>query len=127
MIEIDNSIISPEQLLDRVRKNVLNKSNDDINTYQNLNVFDNSNINFNVNEKIRTAQITAFINLNEPIKSHRKLFGPIIIFIKKVIRKTICWYAERLMRQQMRYNDAVVVALSEINNKLDFIIKSKNI
>ena len=128
MIEIDSSIINPEQLLERVRKNVLNKGITEANRAFSSPInapgkpdgekAELSDIDIRITEMIKTAQSYACIELFEPITSDKKIIGPIIVFIKRVIRKLTRWYLTSLATQQMRFNDAVVRSLNELNKKI---------
>lgn len=117
MIEIDNNIVDPAILLERVRKNVLHKKVDNFN----VTTAESSKDSFRIGEQIDEAQIHAGINLYEPISSHRKILGPVIVFFRKVFRRLIRFYAISLTNQQTRFNSAVVRSLNEINNKLNHI------
>jgi len=126
MIEIDNNIINPELLLEKIRKDVLNKESEKINISKKADYIEiKENIN-RINEKIKTVQLHAGIDLSEPIISNKGIIGLIIVLVKKIIRKSIRWYMKSLIGQQVRFNNSMVSTLNEINKKIDSLILNNN-
>jgi len=130
MIEIDSSIIDSEQLLERVRSNVLNKKDEATSQFGIFRgsyatkgyISDKEKDNyvenwFRISECIESANVNAHINIFEPITSHRKILGPGIVFFRRVIRKLIRWHIISITSQQMRFNYAVIRTLEEMNNR----------
>ncbi|WP_270406853.1 FkbM family methyltransferase [Paenibacillus timonensis] len=48
------------------------------------------------------------------ISSHRRILGPTIVFVKKVIRKILKWYIEPITFQQTKFNSAVTPAIGRL-------------
>ncbi|TDL51862.1 methyltransferase domain-containing protein [Paenibacillus dendritiformis] len=58
------------------------------------------------------------VSAEKPITSHRKFSGKIIIFFKKVIRKTLRWYVSETFDKQMQFNASVTKTMNELRNVL---------
>ena len=55
------------------------------------------------------------------LTSNRKIIGPFIVFIKKLVRKLLFWYVEPVCERQTIFNDSATRSakqLSELNNEL---------
>lgn len=92
-------------------------------------------ISEHINKLIRYIEVMERNRENIAYKvlfSNKKTIGKFIIFIKKVIRKTIKWYVEPICFQQTDFNNAVtpsigtlvevVVQLNDKNQKLEYQI-----
>jgi FkbM family methyltransferase len=76
-----------------------------------------SEINGYISVLEKTRQNYAYRN----IFSNRKLIGPVIVFLKKVIRKLLKFYVEPIAFQQTEFNSAVtptIGRMTEIQNEL---------
>ena len=76
-----------------------------------------SEVNGYINTLIHTKDNTC----NRTIKSHKKIIKPVIIFIKRVVRKMTYWFIEPICQQQKAFNSAVtpsVGCMTEINDEL---------
>lgn len=75
--------------------------------------------------KIRIGRIQNFaIQSNYwELKSNRRFFGPIIIFVKRTIRKInhiiLGWYINTLLEHQTCYNQANVAAIKNVDRLLE--------
>lgn len=69
-----------------------------------------SEVGVNLGVMDRSRIVEAF----RPIPTHRKLIGPCIIFVKKVLRRVIKWYIEPLFDQQTRFNNAVTPVVGKL-------------
>lgn len=117
MIEVNTKIIDPTELMDRVRKNVLNKKEITIDDE----LFINENLNL---EGINKDIDSLFINiqkLNETwqihdsvIKSHRKILGPFLVLAKRFVRKMLYWLMKPYIDQQVNFNSSATRAISDI-------------
>jgi len=127
MIEVDNKIIDPIILMERVRKNVLHKKKLDyeINASidRNLDLCDLSRdidlLHINIqklNENWRIDDIT--------IKSHRKYTGKIIILGKRFIRKMLYWFIRPYWDQHVNFNEATTKAISDMTRIQSKLIDS---
>ncbi len=63
------------------------------------------------------------IRKSELIKSHRKLTGPFIVLLKRLIRKISYWYVQFLFDQQIEFNASIT---NSINNIEQYIKYSEN-
>jgi len=117
MINIDNKIIDPKILMERVRKDVLHKKKIEYEM--------NASINGNMDLSDLSKDIDSiYINiqkLNEnwqisdmTIKSHRKYIGRFIVFVKRLVRKMIYWFIRPYWDQQVNFNAATTRAISDI-------------
>lgn len=134
MIEIDNSIISSEMLLERVRKNILNKNIKQEyppNTLLSENIAVNSlNLDLlnkelnSLRENVRTLDNTWIIN-DMPLNTTKKTLSSVNIFIKKVIRRLCYWVIIRpYWNQQIAFNGAATRAISDIMKVQEMIVNA---
>lgn len=119
MFEIDNSIISSEELTARVRRRVLEKN---IPMPKNSLLGDfalaNSNLAQIQNELVMLRDSVNELNtlwvISEPtIYSSRRVIGPVIVFTKKVIRKCLRWLLRPYFDQVTQFNGAATRAISD--------------
>jgi len=63
------------------------------------------------------------VSMNNDISSHRKIIGPVIIGIKKFMRKIIFvllrWYIEPILKQQSEFNSLTIETINDLNKKLE--------
>lgn len=117
MIEVNNRIINPKDLMDRVRRNVLNKKeiyvSDELFTAENIDLDGiNKEIDslfMNIQKLNETWQINDF-----DIKSHRKILGPFLVLAKRFVRKMVYWLIRPYIDQQVKFNAAATRAISDI-------------
>lgn len=120
MIKMTNeNIINPNKLLMRIRRDVLGKDE----TKEQL-----QELEISIEEtkdSIYTAHLHAIINIYEPIYSHRKFIGPILVFFRKIFRKFARFHVSSLTNQQISFNNAMVSALHNVmettNARLDIL------
>lgn len=127
MIEISTKIINPEELINRVRKNILNKEEYNYSTKNSTK--DNANFN-EINNDIDTLYMN-IQKLNETwelrdvvIRSHRRLLGPFLILGKRFVRKMIYWLIRPYIEQQVNFNAAATRSISDIARIQSQIIDS---
>lgn len=117
MIEVNNKIINPKDLMDRVRKNILNKKEVNVSneffTAENINLDginkDIDSLFINIQKLNETWQINDF-----NIKSHRKILGPLLVLAKRFIRKMLYWLFRPYINQQVNFNAVATRAISDI-------------
>lgn len=117
MIEVNNKIINPEELIARVRKNILNKKETKIEQYS----FINGDLNINSLNKDIDSLYMNIQKMNEiweirdfTIRSHRKFIGPFLVLAKRAVRKTLYWLIRPYWEQQINFNAATTRAISDI-------------
>lgn len=117
MIEVNSKIINPEELMTRVRKNILNKQ--EYNISDKVLIRDNVSLS-EVNKEVEELYIN-IQKMNETweihdsvIRSHRKILGPFLVFGKRFIRKMIYWLIRPYIEQQVNFNAAATRAISDI-------------
>jgi len=127
MIEVDNKIIDPKILMERVRKNVLNKKELE---YE-INTSINSNLDLNDLSKDINSIYMNLQKLNDnwqihdmTIRSHRRYIGKYIVFAKRVVRKIIYWFIRPYWDQQVKFNEATTKAISDITKIQTQLINS---
>jgi 2-polyprenyl-3-methyl-5-hydroxy-6-metoxy-1,4-benzoquinol methylase len=63
------------------------------------------------------------IPVDEKIRSHRKVIGPILIFAKKLVRKLLYWFVTKPLLAQKSFNGSVTRSLNEVYNYINFAEK----
>lgn len=58
------------------------------------------------------------VNVDQPITSHRKGYGKLIVLGKKVVRKFLRWYVATPFKSQAEFNGSVTRSLNETTNLL---------
>ena len=132
MIEMSNKVIDPKVLMERVRKNVLNKNGSEYET--NIEVYSNINLNELKNDIDALYMNIQYLNerykINDfTIKSHRKIVGPVIVFCKRFIRKMLYWFIRPYWEEQIKFNEAArnaIEDIAKIQSNLVNSIKDKN-
>lgn len=73
---------------------------------------------------LKKMTVVSEIPTNKPITSHRRIFGPVITFFKKITRKFLKWYAEPIVRQQTEFNNVVTPSIGKITEISNFLINN---
>lgn len=131
MFEIDNCVLNADILLERVRKNVLMIKHElDISEGNSSSIghFDISQIQEELDSVFENIQI-----MNKTwnyrctnIVSNRKVVAPIVVFLKRAIRKTIYWFTQPFFEQQTVFNGAITRAISNSLKVQEQIINTLN-
>lgn len=117
MIEVNNKIINPEELMERVRKNVLDKKEIKVEDYS----FIDNNLNVSSLSKDIDSLYVNIQKMNETwgihdftIRSHRKIIGPVLVLGKRLVRKMLYWLIRPYLDQQINFNAATTRAISDM-------------
>lgn len=120
MFEIDESIISSEELTEKVKQKVREKNIplECMDSLNKGNLFMN-NVNLSamrselnsLRENVRSMNNLWYIT-ELPLRSNHRVIGKAIVFIKKCIRKCLRWMINPYLEQVSNYNSAVTRALS---------------
>lgn len=113
MFEIDLDNINIEDIMAQIRKKIQEQGivDEDIE-------FDKvSSEEDMLSEYLTMVNNSWNINPYFNIHSHRKIIGKIIIFVKKVIRKSISWYIAPIVEQQNEFNAYTTRTLNCMNSK----------
>lgn len=122
MFEIDNSVIDSNELLRKVRQNVLEISGE-----VKENAIPQGAISASVTmEKMKQieenldmmldniqAMNRTWYHVDAPLTTRFTIIKPIIIFFKRAIRKSIYWFTQPYVEQQNTFNGAVTRAVSD--------------
>ncbi len=122
MFEIDNSVIDSNELLRKVRQNVLKISGE-----VKENAIPQGAISASVTmEKMKQieenldmmldniqAMNRTWYHVDAPLTTRFTIIKPIIIFFKRAIRKSIYWFTQPYVEQQNTFNGAVTRAVSD--------------
>ena len=122
MFEIDNSVIDSNELLRKVRQNVLKISGE-----VKENAIPQGAISASVTmEKMKQieenldmmldniqAMNRTWYHMDAPLTTRFTIIKPIIIFFKRAIRKSIYWFTQPYVEQQNTFNGAVTRAVSD--------------
>jgi hypothetical protein len=65
----------------------------------------------------------ATIETTFPITSHRPVIGKLIVICKKVVRKSIAWYINPIIGQQIEFNKETVKQYYHLYNEVEHIKK----
>ena len=120
--EIDSSVVDPQELLRRVRKNVLKLSEEPVAESMN---FSEAAISISVEqmrkieedlslmmENVQTMNRTWY-HSDAQLNTRFTFLKPLVIFVKRAIRKTIYWFTQPYVEQQNNFNGAVTRAVSD--------------
>ena len=125
-IKVDNSIINSDELMDRIRKTILLKD-----TTISIENSGDSHLDGlrlvqkemdSLKENIQKVNMSWSIYDSE-IRSHRRIMGPIIVFLKRAVRKSIFWLIRPYWDQQIRFNEAVNKSLLDLTEIDEEIVK----
>lgn len=122
MFEVDNSVVDSNELLRKVRQNVL-KISDEVQEEAIPNGAATTSISA---EKIRQIQENldmmldniqamnrTWYHVDAPLTTRFTIIKPIMIFLKRAIRKSIYWFTQPYVEQQNAFNGAVTRAVSD--------------
>lgn len=118
MFEIDNSIISSEELIAKVRRKALDKnipmslSDESETDTLNTSIIQLRNELTKLSDSVNELN-TLWIITEPVVYSNRKGIGPVIVFVKKVIRKCSRWLFRPYFDQVIQFNGAVTRAVSD--------------
>ena len=124
MFEIDCSVIQANELLERVRKNVLQIEEKAPIEPQNaktavdgitLSGDDLCRMESDLNSMLENIQSmnNTWYHRDAQLQCRFKLLRPVIIFVKRAIRKTIYWFTQPYVDQQNAFNGAATRANSD--------------
>lgn len=125
-IKVDNSIINSDELMDRIRKTILLKDttisieNSGDSCLDGLRLVQKEMDS--LRENIQKVNMSWSIYDSE-IRSHRRIMGPIIVFLKRAVRKSIFWLIRPYWDQQIRFNEAVNKSLLDLTEIDEEIVK----
>lgn len=121
MFEIDNSIISSEELTEKIRHKVFEKNIPQENSVSSIGKFmaaDGNNF-YAIHKELNSLREN-IMSLNNswmlvelPLRSNRRIIGKGIVFVKKVIRKCLRWMFRPYYDQITNFNGAVTRAISD--------------
>lgn len=122
--EIDSSVVNPQELLKRVRENIL-KIQEEAEPEPEPTQFSEANLVVS-SEKLRRIEEDLNIMMENiqimnrtwhhadaPLHTRFTFLRPIVIFVKRAIRKTIYWFTQPYVEQQNDFNGAVTRAVSD--------------
>lgn len=122
MFEVDNSVIDSNELLRKVRQNVLKISDEteeksipkgaitaSVTMEKMRQIEENLDM---VLDNIQTMNRTWY-HVDAPLTTRFTFIKPIIIFFKRAIRKSIYWFTQPYVEQQNTFNGAVTRAVSD--------------
>lgn len=132
MIEIDNRIIDPEELLERVRRNVLNKV-----LPEKLDIDKRIDTRINVSKESMELLEREMNNFHKEIKkleeqwviqepeivSYRKNFASFRILVKKIVKKCVFWIIKPYWEQQIQFNGNVTKSFQDIEKIQEYIMQ----
>ena len=67
-----------------------------------------------ISEKIKIMENKRINSAHRHIMSHRKIMGSLVVFFKKVVRKSMKWYINPICDQQTEFNNAVVPSIGKL-------------
>lgn len=118
MFEIDNNIISAEELTEKVRHKVFEKK---IPQERSKTVLNSEKIDFYELHREIDLLMENIMDLNSlwlisevPLRSNRRIIGKGIVFVKKCIRKCLRWLLRPYFDQITNFNGAATRAISDL-------------
>lgn len=122
MFEVDNSVIDSNELLRKVRQNVLKISDEAkekaipqgaISASVTMEKMKQIEENLNMMLDNIQAMNRTWYHVDAPLTTRFTFIKPIIIFFKRAIRKSIYWFTQPYVEQQNTFNGAVTRAVSD--------------
>ena len=119
MLEIDASVISSEELLERIRRDILQKNVEDPFSQKKV-VSANANKAVELYKHLEKCRenLQSMSTMHEvfdrPIVSTRPAIGWLIILVKRFIRKLTFWLWRPYWDQQNAYNRVVLNTIDEL-------------
>lgn len=122
MFEVDNSVVDSNDLLRKVRQNVL-KISDEVQeeaisngaVTTSISVEKMRQIEENLDMMLDNIQAMnrTWYHVDAPLTTRFTFIKPIVIFFKRAIRKSIYWFTQPYVEQQNAFNGAVTRAVSD--------------
>lgn len=122
MFEVDNSVVDSNELLRKVRQNVL-KISDEVQeeaisngaVTTSISVEKMRQIEENLDMMLDNIQAMnrTWYHVDAPLTTRFTFIKPIMIFFKRAIRKSIYWFTQPYVEQQNAFNGAVTRAVSD--------------
>ncbi len=122
MFEVDNSVVDSNDLLRKVRQNVL-KISDEVQeeaisngaVTTSISVEKMRQIEENLDMMLDNIQAMnrTWYHVDAPLTTRFTFIKPIMIFFKRAIRKSIYWFTQPYVEQQNAFNGAVTRAVSD--------------
>lgn len=122
MFEVDNSVIDSNELLRKVRQNVLKISDEAkekaipqgaISASVTMEKMKQIEENLDMMLDNIQAMNRTWYHVDAPLTTRFTFIKPIIIFLKRAIRKSIYWFTQPYVEQQNTFNGAVTRAVSD--------------
>lgn len=115
MFEIDLDNINIEEIMCKIREKIEKSGIIDEEIEFNLSTSEEEMLSENLRMVNGSWNVSSYDNIH----SHRRVIGKIIVFIKKVIRKSIFWYIDPIVQQQNEFNSFATRTLNSMNVKLN--------
>ena len=122
LFEVDNSVVDSNDLLRKVRQNVL-KISDEVQeeaisngaVTTSISVEKMRQIEENLDMMLDNIQAMnrTWYHVDAPLTTRFTFIKPIVIFFKRAIRKSIYWFTQPYVEQQNAFNGAVTRAVSD--------------
>ena len=124
--EMKEKPIHVKQLMERVNRTITDSATElDIGMVQRPQIFD---LDFMYPPHARSLRINLDlltrsweIDNEFTMDSHRRVLGPVVIFIKRVVRKLSAWYTNTLVHEVRRFNMVVTNTLLDMNRSIEEI------
>lgn len=128
-INYDNIIV--EDIMRQIRENIKNRnySKEDLEKVEkNIDSFCDNN-GFDIHELHQLVSINNIkcnILKSSTIQSNRRIISPVIVFLKRVIRKLSYWYIQFLVDQQNEFNASITKSINQIEKYIQEAENEKN-
>lgn len=121
-IEVKDSEINVEEIMKEIRSEIKRKKaaglyGKDIDEKLNLQLFEGTS-EHDLRAQLREMHLRWHVSVEKPIISDKPVIGPVIVLIKKAIRKVLRWYVNDLTNQTAAFNMHSVWAMDEIESRL---------
>lgn len=121
MFEIDHSVVDANELMKRVRENILHieAQAPQAMGYTATTICQDPNILYKIESDLVSmlenvqAMNRTWYHQDAQIQCSIRILRPLVIFFKRAIRKTIYWFTQPYVEQQNAFNGAITRAVSD--------------
>ncbi|WP_339243672.1 class I SAM-dependent methyltransferase [Paenibacillus sp. FSL F4-0243] len=126
---MSNKFKSTEELMEHLKKQIVQYSNGeevalDYSSNQELPTMAGQIDIARLKQEVERNNLLWNVSADQPITSHRKVSGKLIVFGKKFVRKFLRWYVATPFKSQTEFNGSITRSFNETTNLL-LIAKTK--
>lgn len=128
IFEIKDSEVNVEEIMKEIRKDIKERNIQEVEfpELSSLAIENGLEGKCDFNSDIDYMNVGWNIEVEKEISSHRKIFGRIVVFIKKIIRKCLRWYVNPPFDNQREFNASVTRVCNYFKNHMQEVTESQN-